>query len=103
MWGSLAAASPAIAAGASARPASAATSNLLVRDLEVATVSDTSVVITWFTGSATAVDSYGFPEPVAADTELQIGSVDPATLTVVPGSMKTVFHDTTRRRTTTPR
>jgi 3',5'-cyclic-AMP phosphodiesterase len=91
LWGSLAATVPALAA---AVPASAATTNLLVRDLEVVTVTDTSVVITWFTGSATAVDSYGFPEPVAADTELQIGSVDPATLTVVPGSLKTVFHDT---------
>lgn len=59
------------------------------------TVTDTSVVITWFTGSATAVDSYGFPQPIAADTELQLGSADPTTLTVVPGSLKTVFHDTT--------
>jgi hypothetical protein len=76
LWGSLAAAAPAIA-GVSAAPASAAEStagaasgDLLVQDLEVATVTDTSVIITWVTGSATAKDAFGFPEPVAADTEL---------------------------------
>ena len=81
LWGSLAAATPLVAGGAAtaasaataATPASASTSSLLVIDLEVATVTDTSVVITWFTGSATAVDQYGFPEPVATDTELQLG------------------------------
>jgi hypothetical protein len=58
-------------------------------------VTDTSVIITWFTGSTTEVDTYGFPLPVAADTELQIGLVDLTTLTVVPGSLKTVFQDST--------
>jgi Icc protein len=85
--------------GPAATPAAAApagaSGGILVTDLEVATVTDTSVVITWFTGSATAVDQYGFPEPVATDTELQLGSFDVATLSVVPGSLKTVLHDTT--------
>ena len=75
LWGSLAAATPLVAAGAAA-PAAASTSDILVTDLEVATVTDTSVVITWFTGSATAVDQYGFPQPVPTNTELQIGLVD---------------------------
>jgi Icc protein len=85
------------AAGAAttAGPATAAGGELLARDLEVVTVTDTSVIITWFTGSPTAKDAFGFPEPVAADTELQLGTVDPTTLAVVPGSLKTVFHDTT--------
>jgi 3',5'-cyclic-AMP phosphodiesterase len=96
LWGGLAAAAPAIAAGVSATPASAASNDLLVTDLEVATVTDTSVVITWFTGSTSAVDSYGFPLPVAADTELQLGSFDLTTMTVVPGSLKTVFQDSTQ-------
>ena len=95
LWGSLAASAPLIAAGAAATPASASTNGMLVTDLEVATVTDTSVIITWFTGSATAVDQYGFPEPVGADTELQLGQVDLATLTIVPGSLKTVFSDST--------
>jgi 3',5'-cyclic-AMP phosphodiesterase len=69
LWGSLAATVPAIVGGVSASSAKASTTNLLVTDLEVATVTDTSVIITWFTGSATETDSYGFPMPVAADTE----------------------------------
>ena len=95
LWGSLAAAVPAIVGGVSAETANASTTNLLVTDLEVATVTDTSVIITWFTGSTTAVDTYGFPLPVAADTELQIGQWDPTTLTLVPGTLKTVFQDST--------
>ena len=95
LWGSLAAAVPAIVGGVSVESAKASTTDLLVTDLEVATVTDTSVIITWFTGSTTEVDAYGFPLPVAADTELQIGLVDLTTLTVVPGSRKTVFQDST--------
>ncbi len=92
LWGSLAAAAPAIAAGAAA-PASASSGDLLVTDLEVATVTDTSLIVTWYTGSKSQQDSYGFPLPVNADTELQLGSVDVTTMTVVPGSLKTVFRD----------
>ena len=39
-------------------------SGRVVTDLEVATVTDTSVILTWFTGSATETDQYGFPAPV---------------------------------------
>jgi 3',5'-cyclic-AMP phosphodiesterase len=92
LWGSLAASAPLVAASA-ATPASASSSDLLVTDLECVTVTDTSVVITWFTGSATQTDQYGFPLPVAANTELQLGLVDLATLSVIPGSMKTVLQD----------
>jgi 3',5'-cyclic-AMP phosphodiesterase len=94
LWSGLAAAAP-LVAGAAAAPASASSSDILVTDLEVTTVTDTSVVITWFTGSATEVDQYGFPAPVATDTELQLGSFDVATLSVVPGTLKTVLQDTT--------
>jgi 3',5'-cyclic-AMP phosphodiesterase len=45
----------------SVESAKASTTDLLVTDLEVATVTDTSVIITWFTGSTTEVDTYGFP------------------------------------------
>jgi 3',5'-cyclic-AMP phosphodiesterase len=106
LWAGLAATAGALASGGTAEaeaagaattagPATAAGGELLVRDLEVVTVTDTSVIITWFTGSPTAQDAFGFPEPVAADTELQLGTVDPTTLAVVPGSLKTVFHDST--------
>ena len=100
LWGSLAAAVPAIVGGVCAETANASTTgasttDLLVTDLEVATVTDTSVIITWFTGSTTAVDTYGFPLPVAADTELQLGQWDSTILTIVPGTLRTVFQDST--------
>ncbi len=60
---------------------------LLVTDLEVVTVTDTSAVITWFTGSPTRTDRYGAPAPVPADTELLLG--DPGR----PGSLRTVLHE----------
>jgi 3',5'-cyclic-AMP phosphodiesterase len=96
MWASLAtagAATPLALSGAA--PASASTSNVLVIDLEVATVTDTSAVITWFTGSSTETDEYGFPAPVATDTVLQLGSADLSTLTLVPGTLTTVLDDAT--------
>jgi 3',5'-cyclic-AMP phosphodiesterase len=96
MWGSLAtAAAAAPLALTGAAPASAASSDVLVIDLEVATVTDTSVVITWFTGSSTETDEYGFPAPVATDTVLQLGSADLTTLTLVPGTLTTVLDDPT--------
>jgi 3',5'-cyclic AMP phosphodiesterase CpdA len=100
LWGGLAAAVPTIVGGIAASPASASTSgastsDLLVTDLEVATVTDTSVIITWFTGSASQTGTYGFPLPVATDTELQIGQWDTTTLTLVPGTLTTVFSDST--------
>ena len=94
MWGSLAAAAAATPlALTGAAPASASASDVLVIDLEVATVTDTSVVITWFTGSSTETAEYGFPAPVATDTVLQLGSADLTTLTLVPGTLKTVLDD----------
>jgi len=88
---SLLAAAP-LAAGSGAR---ADSSGLLVRDVEVVTVTDTTAVITWFTGSSTATDSYGQPLPVATDTELLLGDVDPATGFPAPSTLKPVLHDTT--------
>lgn len=46
LWGSLAAAVPAIVGGVSVESAKASTTDLLVTDLEVATVTGTSVIIT---------------------------------------------------------
>jgi len=97
MWGGLAAAAVATPlAVTGAEPARASSSgDIVVIDLEVATVTDTSVVITWFTGSATETDEYGFPAPVATDTVLQLGSADLTTLTLVPGTLQTVLDDET--------
>jgi hypothetical protein len=53
---------------------------VLVTDVEVSTVTDTSVIITWFTGSATTLDEYGFPAPVATDSELRLAPFNTTTL-----------------------
>ena len=90
LWTGLAASAAAIT---SATSASASTSDILVTDVEVATVTDTSVIVTWFTGSSTAVDAYGFPAPVATDTEVQLAPFDVTTLTA--GTYQTVYSDST--------
>lgn len=68
---------------------------ILCTDAEVVTVTDTSVVITWFTGSSADVDRYGLPVPLPADTELRLGMVDPKTLAIVEGTLRTVLRDDT--------
>ena len=54
-------------------------------------MTDTSVIITWFTGSTTEAGTCGFPLLAAAGTALQIGLVNLTTLTVVPGALKTAL------------
>lgn len=61
-----------------------------VTDVEIATVTDTSVIITWFTGSTTSVDEYGFPAPVATDSELRLAPFNTTTLTA--GTYQTVYY-----------
>ncbi|GAA1914788.1 metallophosphoesterase [Streptantibioticus ferralitis] len=96
VWAGLVATLPFADSAMGAGTASAATRSaadvrsgaLLVTDLEVVTVTDTSAVITWFTGSKAEVDRYGAPAPVPTDTELLLG--EPGN----PGSLRTVLHDT---------
>lgn len=90
LWAGLAASATAVA---SATPASAAASDVLVTDVEVSTVTDTSVIVTWFTGSTTTLDEYGFPAPVATDSGLQLAPFSTTTLT--PGTYQTVYSDST--------
>jgi Icc protein len=97
-WSGLVAATPLVAnvlePGSTAYAASPASVSdvpagaLLVQDVEVVTVTDTSVVVTWFTGSATDVDRYGRPKPVPTDTELLLGDVGK------PDSLRTRLHVT---------
>lgn len=55
-------------------------------NLELVTLTETSVVLTWTTGDPTRPDSVGRPAPVPADTEVLLGTS--------PASLKTVLHDT---------
>ncbi|WP_435741811.1 fibronectin type III domain-containing protein [Nocardioides sp. SYSU DS0663] len=61
--------------------------------LELVTVTDTSAVITWFTGDPTRRDEFGRPRPVAAPGRVLIGtSPDPRTWRVVGRHDATAYH-----------
>jgi Icc protein len=61
--------------------------------LELVTVTDTSAVITWFTGDPAAPDEFGRPEPVAAPGRVLLGtSPDPRTWVPVGEHEPTPYH-----------
>lgn len=62
---------------------------MIATDLEVVTVTDTRVIVTWSTVSPTLRDGAGRPLGVAAGTELRVAPADGA------GSARTVLHDDT--------
>ncbi|GAB2702180.1 metallophosphoesterase [Nocardia thraciensis] len=65
---------------------------MIATDLEVVTITDTSVVLTWTT---LAADAGGAPAPVTAGTEVRLAPADsraPATAHFPAGSERTPFH-----------
>ncbi|MFE3291388.1 metallophosphoesterase [Rhodococcus sp. NPDC059234] len=76
MIGLLAAAAVLPVLGGRGGVARAGTEPMWARDLEVVTITDTSIVVTWATVSAVRVDDHGMPLPLAADTELRLGPAD---------------------------
>jgi len=56
-------------------------------DLELVTLTETSVIVTWYTGDSGTMDGFGRLAPAPADTELLMGTS--------PATMKQVLHDTT--------
>ena len=62
-------------------------------NLELVTVTDTSAVVTWFTGDPTAPDEFGRPSPVAAPGRVLLGtSPDPTTWVPVGEHAPTPYH-----------
>ena len=60
---------------------------------ELVTVTDTEMVVTWFTGDPTQPDEYGRPQPVAAPGRLLLGtSPSPAGWEVVASHDATPYH-----------
>src|SRR5687768_13153290 len=60
---------------------------------ELVTVTDTEMVVTWFTGDPTNPDEYGRPAPVAAPGRLLLGtSPVPSTWEVVARHDATPYH-----------
>jgi len=56
-------------------------------NLELVTLTETSAVVTWFTGDPTRPDSMGRFAPVPADTEVLLGTS--------PANLRPAFHDAT--------
>jgi len=57
-------------------------------NLELVTLTETSAIVTWFTGDPTRPDPMGRLAPVPADTEVLIGTS--------PANLRTVYHDATQ-------
>lgn len=77
------------------RPARAfaqAESRAVPMHLELVTLTDTSAVLTWFTGDPTAPDDYARPAPLPADTVVRLGTSPAALTTVVDRDDRTPFH-----------
>jgi len=60
--------------------------------LELVTVTDTSAVLTWFTGDPTKPDEFGRPEPLPANTILELGDSPAALTRVVDRNDATPYH-----------
>lgn len=65
---------------------------MLAMELELVTLTETSAVITWYTGDPTAPDALGRPAPVPADTELLVGTSPLNLSPVVHHSHGTAYH-----------
>jgi hypothetical protein len=61
-------------------------------NLELVTLTETSAVLTWFTGDPTRLDQYRRPEPVPADTVVELGPSPAALTTVVHQDRATPYH-----------
>lgn len=62
-------------------------------NLELVTVTDTSAIITWFTGDPTQLDDFGRPKPVRAPGRVLIGaSPDPTTWKEVGAHGRRAYH-----------
>ena len=61
-------------------------------NLELVTVTDTSCVLTWFTGDPASPDEYGRPRPVPADTVLELGTTPTSLQRIVDRNDETPYH-----------
>lgn len=88
-WTGLVAATPFLGALADVERAYAQTAGAagLPINLELVTLTETSAILTWFTGDPTQPDPMGRLAPVPADTEVLLGTS--------PASMTAAVHDTT--------
>ena len=89
-WGAVVAASPLLSALGDVERAygltrAVAGNPALPMHLELVTLTETSAIVTWFTGDPTRVDEVGRPVPMPADSEVLLGTS--------PTNLRQVFHD----------
>lgn len=90
-WGALVAATPLLAAAADPERAFAlarggSAGPVVPMNLELVTLTETSAIVTWYTGDAGSTDEFGRLAPAPSDTEVLLGTS--------PASMKAVIHET---------
>ncbi len=61
-------------------------------DAELVTVTDSSIVVTWFSGDPTNRDAFGRPTPLPADTTFAIGQSPSKLTTVIERDDHTAYH-----------
>jgi hypothetical protein len=91
-WGAIVAASPLLAALPDPERAygltrAAAANPAIPIHLELVTLTETTAILTWFTGDPTRLDEAGRPAPMPADTEVLLGTS--------PADLRQVFYDPT--------
>jgi calcineurin-like phosphoesterase family protein/purple acid phosphatase-like protein len=84
-WAAVVAASPLLGALDDPERAYAATGPAVGLNLELVTLTETSAILTWYTGDPTRLDDVHRPTPVPADTEVLLGTS--------PSNLRQAFHD----------
>jgi Icc protein len=96
-WGALVAASPLLSSLADPERAygmtrAVASGPTVAMELELVTLTETSVVLTWYTGDPTRIDPVGRLAPKPADTELLLGTSSTNLRTIVHEAGPTPYH-----------
>jgi len=95
-WASLLSATPLLGPWYDGRAARAAvrgsTAGPVPMDAELVTVTDTSIVVTWFTGDPARLDAFGRPAPLPADTRLALFELGGRQVAEVRRDDATAYH-----------
>ncbi|GAC1611978.1 MAG: hypothetical protein NVS3B26_30290 [Mycobacteriales bacterium] len=93
-WGALVAATPLLSARTDSERAYAATAAAAVvpMNLELVTVTEASIVVTWYTGAAGSSDEFGRLSPAVSDGELLLGTSPERMRQVYASPTPTPYH-----------
>ena len=91
-WGGLVAATPIVSALGDMQRAYGLPGGMVGINLELVTLTETSAILTWFTGDPSRPDEMGRLAPVAADTEVLLGTSSRSLRTVFLDDTPTPYH-----------